>query len=142
MHQPGLVPLDEVGRPAVPAEQLFQFLACDAGKESRVGNLVAVEMQDRQHRAVGYWIEKLGRMPCGGQRTRLRLAVADDAGDDEIGIVEHRPKRMAERIAQLAALVDRARALRRCVAWNAPGKRKLNKQLPQPGLILADIAVS
>ena len=48
-------------------------------------------MQDRQHRAVGYWIEELVRMPCSGQRTRLRLAVADDAGDDEIGIVEHRP---------------------------------------------------
>ena len=31
--------------------------------------------------------------------TRLRLAVADDAGDDKLGIVEHCPERMAERIA-------------------------------------------
>ena len=48
---------------------------------------------------------------------------------------------MAERIAQLAALVDRARALRRGVAGNSTGKRKLNKELPQPGLILADIGI-
>src|SRR5580693_7672736 len=96
MHQLGLVTLDEVGRPPVAAEQLFQFLAGDAGEESRVGNLVAVEMQNRQHRAVGYWIEELVRMPCGGQRPRLRLTVPDDAGDDEIGIVEHRSERMAE----------------------------------------------
>jgi hypothetical protein len=81
-------------------------------------------------------------MPSSGQRTRLRLAIADDAGDDEIGIVEHRPERMAERIAQLAALVDRARALRRCVAWNSSGKRKLEKELPKPGLILADIGIN
>jgi len=91
MHQPGLVTLDEVGRPPVAAEQLFQFLVGDASEEGRIGNLVAVEMQNRQHRAVGYWIEKLVRMPGGGQRTRLRLAIADDAGHDEIGIVEHAP---------------------------------------------------
>ena len=141
MHQLGLVTLDEVGRPPVTAEQLLQFLAGDACEDGRVGNLVAVEMQDRQHRAVGGRIEKLVGMPRRGQRSGFRLAVADDAGDDEIGIVEHRPERMAERIAQLAALVDRARALRRCVAGNSSGKRKLNKELPKPGLILADVGI-
>jgi hypothetical protein len=60
----GLVALDEVRRPAVAAQQLFQFLAGDAGEDGRVGNLVAVEMQDRQHRAVGGRIEKLVGMPA------------------------------------------------------------------------------
>jgi len=80
-------------------------------------------------------------MPRGGQRSGFRLTVADDAGDDEIGMVVHRPERMAERIAQLAALVDRARALRRCVAGNSSGERKLNKEFPQSGLILADVGI-
>src|SRR5271169_4807549 len=48
---------------------------------------------------------------------------------------------MAERITQLAALVDRARALRRCVAGNSSGKRELNKELPKAGLVLADIRI-
>ena len=48
---------------------------------------------------------------------------------------------MAERVAQLAALVDRARALRRCVAGDAAGKRKLKKELPKPGLVLADVRI-
>src|SRR6202011_1654265 len=48
-------------------------------------------------------------------------------------------ERVTERIPQLAALVDRSRALRRCMAGNSSWKRKLNKQLPQPGLILADV---
>ena len=102
---------------------------------------LAVEMQDRQYCAIGYWIKEFVRMPCGGERTRLRLAVADDAGDAEVGIVKHCPERMAERIAQLAALVDRARTLRRGVAGNAAGKRELEKELAQPGLILADVGV-
>src|SRR5437867_385036 len=90
---------DKVGGPPVAAEQLFQFLAGDSRKERRVGNLVAVEMQDRQHRAVGGRIEELVRMPRGGEWPRLRLAVAHDAGRDEIGVVEHGTERMAERVA-------------------------------------------
>src|SRR5712691_8381759 len=125
--------LDEVGRPPVTAEQLFQFLAGDASEQRRVCNLVSVEMQDRQHRPIGGRIEKFVRMPGRCQGSGFRLAIADHAGDDEIGIVERRPERMAERIAQLAALVDRARALWRRVAWNSSGKRKLNKELPKPG---------
>src|SRR4030042_927658 len=80
-------------------------------------------------------------MPRRGQRPGFRLAVADDAGDYEIGIIEDRTERMAERIAQLTALVDRAGRLRRCVAWNSAGKRKLNKKLPKPGLVLADVGI-
>src|SRR5271157_4543833 len=113
----------------------------DTSQDGRVGNLVAVEMQDRQHRAIGGRIEKLVGMPRRGQWSGLRLAIADDAGDDETGIVEHRPERMAERITQFAAFVDRARALWRCVAGDSSGKRKLNKELPKPSLILADVGI-
>ena len=117
--------------------------ALAAGEDGRVGNLVAIEMQYRQHRAIGHWIEKLVRVPRRGQRARFRLAVAvaDDAGNDQIGIVEYRPERMAERIPQLAALVDRARTLRRCVARDAVGERKLKKQLLQPRLVPADVRI-
>jgi hypothetical protein len=62
----------------------------------------------------------------------FRLAITDDASDDEIGIVEHRSERMAQRIAQFAALVNRAWTLRRSVAGNSSGKRKLDKELPKP----------
>ena len=69
-------------------------------------------MQDRQHRAVGDRVEELVRVPGGGERAGLGLAVADHAGDDQVGVVEHRAERVAERVAQLAAFVDRARASR------------------------------
>jgi hypothetical protein len=82
-------------------------------------------MQDRQHHAVGGRIEELVGVPGRGQRAGFRLAIADDAGDDEIGIVEHRPEGMAERIAELAALMDGAGAFRRGVAGNTAGKGEL-----------------
>src|ERR1035438_9667453 len=113
----------------------------DTSQDGRIGNLVAVEMQDRQHRAIGGRVEKLVGMPRRGQWSGFRLPIADDAGDDEIGIVEHCPERMAERIAQFAALVDRAWALRRRVAGNSSGKRKLEKEFPKPDFILADIGI-
>src|ERR1035438_8267766 len=48
---------------------------------------------------------------------------------------------MAERVAQFTALVNRARAVRRRVAGYSSGKRKLKKELSQPGLILADVGI-
>src|SRR5205823_5040020 len=96
-------------------------------------------MQEGQHRAIVRRIEKLVGMPRSGERPGFRLAIADNAGDDEIGIIEHRPERTAQRIAQLAALVNRARALRRCMAGYSSGKPKLSKELLKSGLVLADV---
>ena len=98
-------------------------------------------MKDGQHGTVGRRIEKLVGMPRGGERPGLRFAVADDAGDDEVGIVEDGPERVAERIAQLAALVDRPGRLRRCVARDPSGEGELEEQLLKPGFVLADVGI-
>ena len=92
MHRLRVVAFDEVGRPAAAAEELLQLLVLDAGQHGRIADLVAVQMQDRQHGAVGDRIEQLVGLPCGRQRAGFRFAVADDAGDDQIGIVEAAPK--------------------------------------------------
>ena len=109
----------------------------DARQHGGVADLVAVQVQDRQHRAVADRVEQLVGLPCGRQRSRFRLAVADDAGDDQIGIVERRSEGMAERVAQLTALVNRPRSRRRDMAGDAAGKGELLEQLFQPGFVLA-----
>ena len=48
-----VVALDEMGRVAIAAKELLQFLMADASQDGGVGDLVAVEVQDRQNRAVG-----------------------------------------------------------------------------------------
>lgn len=123
------------------AQQLLQFLGRNAGQEGGVGNPITVEMQNSQDRAVGCRSEKLGGVPCRGQGSGLSFTVAGDACDDETGIVEYRSDRVAERIARLASLVDRAWALRRGVAGNSSGKSELNKELQQSSLIPGDIRI-
>ena len=108
MHCLRLIAFDKIRRPAAALEILLQFLRLDTGEECGIGDLVAIEVQDRQNRAVGFGIEKLVGVPGGCQRPGLRLAIADNTGDNQIGIVEHGAKGMAQRISQLAAFVDRA----------------------------------
>ena len=142
MHLFRIVAFHEVGRPAAAPQELLQFLMLDAGQDGRVADLVAIEVQDRQHGSVVDWVEKLVGLPCGRQGTRFRLAVADDAGDDQIGIVERRPEGMAERIAQLAAFVNRPRRRRGDMAGNPAGERELLEQLFQPGFVLGDVRIN
>ena len=141
MHLLWLFSLDEERRPAVAAEQLVQLLVGNACENGRVGDLVAVEVQDRQHHPVADRVEELVGMPCGGQWAGLGFAVADDAGDDQLGIVKRCPEGMADRIPQLAALMNRPRRLRRNVTGNPSGEGELLEQLLEPGLILADVGI-
>ena len=70
-------------------------VVADPGEHRRVGDLVAVQMQDRQHRAVADRVEELVRVPRRRQRPGLGLAVADHAGDDQIRVVEGGAVRVA-----------------------------------------------
>ena len=56
-------------------------------------------------------------MPGRRERPGLRFAVADDARDDQLGVVERRAEGMAQRIAELAAFVDRSRASPATRGW-------------------------
>ena len=82
----------------------------DAGENRWVGDLVAVEVQDGQDRAVGGGVEEFVGVPGGGEGAGLGFAIADDAGDDQIGIIENRAEGMADRVAKLAAFVNRSGA--------------------------------
>ena len=67
----------------------------DARQHRWVADLKAVEMQDRQNRAIGDGIEKLIRLPGGCQRAGLCLTIANDTGNDQTRIIKCSPERMA-----------------------------------------------
>ena len=113
----------------------------DAGQDGGIGDLVAVEMQDRQNRAVGRRVEEFVGVPARRKRPGLRFAVADDAGHDQVGIVERRAEGMRERIAELAAFVDRAGRLRRHVAGNAARERELGEKTLHALFVLRDVRI-
>ena len=134
MHQFRFVAFSEMRLPAVATQQLFQFLAGNARQKSGIGNLVAVEMQNRQHRAIGGGVEEFVGMPrrCQGVGFGFGFAIADHARHNEIGIIENRAERMTERVAQFAAFVNRAGRFGRDVAGMPPGNENCKNSLRNP----------
>ena len=128
VHHSRVVAFDEMRRVPVSAKKRLKLLVTDPRQHGRIGDLVAVEMEDRQHGAVAHRIEKLVGMPARRKRPGLRFAVADDGGDDEIRVVEGGAVGVGKRIAEFAALVDGAGRLRRHMARNSAGERELREE--------------
>ena len=82
MHRIGIIALNHIRGVAITSKQGVKFVPRNPAEERRPGNLVAVQVQNRQHRAVVHWIQKFIRVPAGGQRSGFRFAIADYAGDD------------------------------------------------------------
>jgi len=104
---------------AVAMQKVGQFLAGDAGEYRRIGDLETVEMKDRKNRTIARGIQKFVGVPARGKRTGFRLTVADDAGHDQIWIVERRAVGMDEAVTQFAPFMDRPGRFRRDVARDA-----------------------
>ncbi len=119
MHSLRIVALQREWLIAVAAHQVFELRMRNAREHRRVGDLVSVQMQNRQHCAIRRGIEKFVRVPACGQRSGLGFAIAHHAGHNEVWIVEGRAIRVHQRVAQLAAFMNRSRRLRRDVAGNA-----------------------
>ena len=141
VHVLRVVALDEDRPVPVALEQRGELVVRDLRQHGRVGDLEAVQVQDGQDGAVARRVEELVAVPARGERTGLGLAVADDAQHDEVRVVERRAVGVRERVAELAALVDRARRLRRDVARDAAGERELAEQAPHALLVAADLGV-
>ena len=133
--------LDDDRVPAVPLEQRHELAPRDPVEHGRVRDLPAVQVQDREDDTVAARVEELVRVPARSERPRLRLAVADDAGDQQLRVVERGAEGVHERVAELAALVDRARRLGRGVAGDAAREGELAEQLAQSLLAVADVRV-
>ena len=52
MHQPGVVTFDEQGFVTIASKELTDLVVIHPAEHGRIGDLVAVEMKDREHRAV------------------------------------------------------------------------------------------
>ena len=89
----------------------------DARQDGRIADLVAIEVQDRQHGSVGDWVEKLVGLPRGGQGPCFRFTVADDAGDNQTGIVERCSESMADANTPVRRLRESTQALSARRGW-------------------------
>jgi hypothetical protein len=110
------------------------------GEDDRVGDLVAVQVQDRQHSTISARVDELVGVPRGRERSGLCLTVADDTGNHQIGIVQYSAVRVAEGVSELAALVDRAGQLR-CHMARTTGEGELAEQVVHPVLVARYIRI-
>ncbi len=136
-----LVSGDVDGLVSVSLEEFVEFGLRKTGQHGGIGDLVAVEVQDRQDGTVPHGVQELVRVPGGGQRPRLRLTVTDDTGDQQAGVVEGGTVGVREGVSEFPALVDGAGRLRGHVAGDASGERELPEQPGHPGGVPGDVRV-
>ena len=141
VHLFRLVPLDEIGRVPISAKKLVQLLMADPSQDAGIGDLVAVQVEDRQNHPIGCRVQEFVGMPTCRQRPGLGFAVADHAGHDQIGIVEGGTICVREAVAEFAAFMDRTRSLRRDVAWNAAGERELGEEALHALFVAGDVGI-
>ena len=116
MHPLRVLTLDHVRRPSISLEEILELLRGDAGQQCGIGDLVSVQMKNRQHGTITDRVQKLVRMPRGRQRAGLRFAVSNHHAHNQIGIVERRSESVRHAVAQFAAFMDRSGNLRCAVA--------------------------
>jgi len=89
----------------VPTQQLVQVLRRDASEDGRVRDLVPVQVQDREDRAITVRIDELVHVPTRRQRSSLGFAVTDDTEDRQVGVVQGGSVAMEQRVSEFAPLV-------------------------------------
>ena len=99
-------------------------------------------MEYRQHGAVAHRVEKLHALPSAFERRGFRLAIADHARDNQVGIVERRAERMHQRIAELAAFVDRAGHVRTRMTRHSARRRELAEQQAHALTVFGDVRIN
>src|ERR1700728_1926338 len=99
-------------------------------------------MKDRQYDAVTPGVEELVGVPTCGRWSGLGLSVAHYAGHYEVRVVEGSPEGMAQRIAELPALMDRSWGLRAGVAGDAAGEGELTQELAHSLPVTSDVGIA
>ena len=123
-----LVILDKIRIIAIAIHEAGQLLLADHRQHAGVGDLVTVQMQDGQHRAVAGGVEELVAVPAGSQWPGFGLTITNDARHDQLRIVQGGTIGMGQRIAQFAPFVNGARHMGADMAANAIRPGKLPKE--------------
>jgi hypothetical protein len=100
-----MIALNEIGLIAVALIKREQFFITGSRLNGWARYLVAVQVQDREHRPVTSRIQEFDSLPTSLKRTRLSLAVSHNADDKQVGVVQCGAQGVQQRIAEFAPFV-------------------------------------
>ena len=127
-----------VGLVTHAVEELVELFVGDAGQDGRVGDLVAVEVQDWENDTIGQWVHELVGLPRSCKWAGLCLAVADNSDCQQGWVVQDSAVCVGQGVAQLAALVDGAWSLRCVVGRDSTWVREAAEELLEALFIVGD----
>ena len=133
MHERRIVTFDVMRFVAVAVHEIRQLRLVDASEHSWTGDLVAIEMENRQHSSIARGIHELVGVPARRECCRLSFSVTNNTTDKQVRIVERGSVCMKQRVAELAPFVNRSRSFGGDVAGNAARIRKLKEETLEPG---------
>ena len=136
VHRHRIIAFYKVRLPAIALQQVFQLFMRDSRKNRRISNLISIQMQNRQNRAIRDRIQELIGMPRRCQRPRFSFAIADHYGCDQARIIKYRAEAMRQGIAQLAAFIDGARCFRSTMGRHSAREREALEHALQALFIL------
>src|ERR1035438_8304550 len=141
MHDLRVVALNKVRLVATSAVQSLQICVTGASLCGWTRNLVAVEVKNGKDCTVSHRVEEVDGLPTAFKRTGLGFAVTDDAGDNQVGIVESGAECMDQRVAKLAALMHGVRDVRSTMARDPARRRELAEHKSQAVFVWRNLRV-
>ena len=88
MHDFRVAAFDEIRLVTIAGEKVRQLLFGNARQHRWPGDLVSIQVEDRQDRAIAGGIQKLVGMPTGGTRAGLGFSIAHHAADEQVRIIK------------------------------------------------------
>ena len=141
MHRFRIGPFHEQRLPAHAVKVLRQFFVRFTVEDRRIGDFAAVQVQDRQDSPIRDRIDEHIGEPTSRQRTGFSFPVTDDSRRDHFRIVEDSAGRVRKRIAEFAALMDRAGCFRCRMGSDPAGEGELFVEFRQAFQILGDVRI-
>ena len=136
-----IVSLDEIRFVTHSFKVLLKFFSRNAGQKAGVRNFVPIQMQDRQHAPVTSRIKEFIAVPSRSKRSRLGLAVANNARNDQVRIIECSAISVTQCIPKLTSFVDTARCFRSHMTGDATGETELLEQPFHAVRVPADVGI-
>ena len=131
MHAVDIGPFHEIRSPAVTSKQVFQFLVRNSCRDGGIVDLVSIQMKNGQNRSIACRVQIFVDVPRRRKRSGLGFSIAHDRRHNQFGIVKRRATCMRENVAEFTPFVNGSGSLRRAVAADSAGKRKLLEELVQ-----------